>query len=114
MSLAMHQSWSLATFLAWEEQQQARFEFDGIQPVAMTGGTVAHAAIQRNLIFCLTGGLRGKPCQPFGSDLKIQAAGSIRYPDAFVVCTPVSPQARLVSDPVIIFEILSPARRKSI
>ena len=75
----------------------------------MTGGTVAHAAIQANLLAALVSLLRGKPCRAFGSDLKIQAEGRIRYPDAFVVCTPVSPQARLISDPVIIFEILSPS-----
>ena len=28
-------------FLAWERAQPNRFEFDGIQPVAMTGGSLA-------------------------------------------------------------------------
>ena len=36
-------------FLAWEERQEQRYEFDGFQPVAMTGGTAAHAVIQHNL-----------------------------------------------------------------
>jgi hypothetical protein len=31
---------SLEQFLAWEERQPLRYEFDGFQPVAMTGGTV--------------------------------------------------------------------------
>jgi Uma2 family endonuclease len=74
----------------------------------MAGGTAAHSAIQRNLIYALTGGLRGKPCQPYGSDLKIKVADdSIRYPDAFVVCTSVPPRMTVVSDPVVIFEILT-------
>jgi len=77
----------------------------------MAGGTAAHAAIQRNLIVALGKGLRGKPCQPYGSDLKIAvAARPIRYPDAFVVCTPVPPRATVVSDPVVIFEVLSESR----
>lgn len=75
----------------------------------MTGGTFAHAAIQRNLLFALTGRLRGKPCQPLGSELKIEVAGRIRYPDAFVVCSPVANNARVVTDPVTVFEILSPS-----
>ena len=32
-------------FLTWEEHQTLHYEFDGWQPVAMTGGTVAHEFI---------------------------------------------------------------------
>lgn len=49
--------------------------------------------------------LRGGPCRPFGSDLKVQAAGAIRYPDAVVVCTPLAPDATMVTDPVVVFEV---------
>jgi Uma2 family endonuclease len=98
---------TLQEFLVWEDRQELRYEFDGFQPVAMTGGTAAHAGIQRNIVFSLTGRLRGKPCQPYGSELKIAVAGRIRYPDAFVVCTPVPNTAKVVSDPVVVFEVLS-------
>jgi Uma2 family endonuclease len=107
MSAVLNAPMTLAAFLDWESRQEVKYEFDGFQPVAMTGGTAAHAAIQRNLIALLHGRLRGHHCQVFGSELKIQAGHSIRYPDAFVVCTPVPPTSRLVSDPVIVFEILS-------
>ena len=59
----------------------------------MTGGTAAHERIKVNLLIALGSRLRGKPCQPFGSDLKIRVGDSIRYPDAFVVCTPVPPKS---------------------
>lgn len=36
---------TLAAFLEWEERQELRYEFDGFQPVAMTGGTAEHSAI---------------------------------------------------------------------
>lgn len=108
MNVALKRPWTIEQFLAWEERQELRYEFDGFQPIAMAGGTAAHSAIQCNLIYSLTGGLRGRPCQPHGSDLKIKAADhSIRYPDAFVVCTLVPPRTTVVSDPVVIFEILS-------
>jgi Uma2 family endonuclease len=108
MNVALQRPWTTEQFLAWEERQELRYEFDGFQPVAMAGGTAAHSAIQRNLIVALGVGLRGKPCQPHGSGLKIKVADQpIRYPDAFVVCTPVSPRATVVSDPVVIFEALS-------
>jgi Uma2 family endonuclease len=107
MSIALRKPMTLEQFLAWEERQELRYEFDGVQPVAMAGGTEAHAAIQVNLLTALRTALRGKPCRPYGSELKIEVAGRIRYPDAFVVCTPVAPRATVVTDPVVIFEILS-------
>jgi len=107
MNVAMRTTMTLEQFLVWEDQQELRYEFDGFRPVAMTGGTAAHAAIQRNLLFSLTGRLRGKPCQPFGSELKIEVAGRIRYPDAFVVCTRVLPRSKVVTEPVVVFEVLS-------
>ena len=100
---------SLVEFLAWEERQELRFEFDGFQPVAMTGGTRAHAVLQANLLAALGTRLRRGPCRAFGSDLKVQVAGPIRYPDAFVVCTGGANDSTVVSDPVVIFEILSPS-----
>ena len=107
MTVALRKPMSLEQFLAWEERQPLRYEFDGFQPVAMTGGTAAHSAIQRNLIIALGTRLRGKPCQPHGSELKIQVAGRIRYPDAFVVCTPIPPRSTVVTEPVVVFEVLS-------
>jgi Uma2 family endonuclease len=100
---------TIEEFLAWEERQELRWEFDGFAPVAMTGGTAGHSAIQRNLAVALAPRLRGKPCQVYTADLKIQVAGSIRYPDAFVVCTPVPRNATVVTDPVVVFEVLSPS-----
>jgi Uma2 family endonuclease len=107
MNVALRQRMSRAEFLAWEERQELRYEFDGFDIRAMVGVTRAHAIIQANLIGALRDRLRGKPCRPFGSELKIEVADSIRYPDAFVVCTPGDPRSTVVTDPVVIFEILS-------
>jgi Uma2 family endonuclease len=109
MSVAMRRPLSLEAFLAWEEQQELRWEFDGFEPVAMTGGTWEHSAIQRNIIVSLAGRLHGKPRQVFTADLKVSVARSIRYPDAFVVCSPLPRGTRVVSDPVVVFEVLSPS-----
>jgi Uma2 family endonuclease len=109
MNHALRESLTLAEFLEWEERQALRYEFDGFQPVAMTGGTFAHARIQANLALAMGGRLRGKPGTFVGSDLKIEVAGRIRYPDGFVVCSPVSNTSTVVTDPVVIFEILSPS-----
>ncbi|MBV9748151.1 MAG: Uma2 family endonuclease, partial [Acetobacteraceae bacterium] len=100
---------TLEEFLAWEDRQEFKHEFDGYRPVAMAGGTLAHAVIQRNLAIAVGGRLLGKPCDFVGSDFKIEVAGSVRYPDGMVYCTPVPPDAKLIRDPVVIFEVLSPS-----
>ena len=110
MNLAVRKPMSLAEFLEWEERQELRYEFDGVEPVAMTGGTVGHATIQGNLAVAVGGRLRGKPCHFYGSDLKIRVADDhIRYPDGMVVCSRVDRTAKVVHDPVVIFEVLSPS-----
>src|SRR3984885_16014002 len=86
MNLTAPKPMTLAEFLKWEERQDLRYEFDGVAPVAMTGGTAGHATVQRNLAIALGGRLRGKPCKFYGSDLKIQVAENyIRYPDGMAV-----------------------------
>ncbi len=107
MTVALRTPMTLEDFLEWEDRQEHRHEFDGVEPIAMTGGTRAHADIQGNLAVALKTRLRGKPCRFFGDDLKIEVAGSIRYPDGFVTCTPGSPGDKLARDPVVIFEVLS-------
>ncbi|CAM4298023.1 putative cytosolic protein (plasmid) [Roseomonas mucosa] len=109
MSQARHRtpSMTLAEFLAWERQQPVRYEFDGFQPVAMTGGTAAHARIQRNLAFALHGRLRGSPCEFLGSDMKVLTARTSRYPDGIVTCSRAGDADTTAREPVILFEVLS-------
>jgi len=107
MSVVSNRPMALTEFLDWEKRQPIRYEFDGFHPVAMTGGTVAHAQIQRNLAISVGGRLLGKRCSFYGSDLKIEVAGRIRYPDGFVLCSPRSGKATMADDPMVIFEVLS-------
>jgi hypothetical protein len=46
MNLALRKPMTLPEFLEWESGQELRYEFDGFQPVAKTGGTRAHATVQ--------------------------------------------------------------------
>ena len=98
---------TLDEFLAWERRQELRYEFDGAQPVAMTGGTVEHSEIATNLVEALRRRLGGKPCRAFRGDLKILVAGRIRYPDATVTCSPVPRGTDVIPEPVVVFEVLS-------
>jgi Uma2 family endonuclease len=107
MSVALRHPISIAEFLAWEERQELRWEFDGLRPVAMTGGTLAHEAIGGNIRTALQNRLGAGRCRVFGPPLKIEVAGRIRYPDAFVICTPSAMKTTVIRDPVVVFEVLS-------
>jgi len=107
MTVALRQPMTLDEFLAWEEQQELRYEFDGIGPVAMAGGTAEHDRISLNLAASLVVRLRGNPCRPCGSNLKVEVMGRVRYPDGYITCSPLVPGATVTSDPVVIFEVLS-------
>ena len=92
-------------FLAWDETQERRFEYDGYGPVAMVGGTAAHSSIKMNLYRELSTRLRGTRCRPFDNDMRIDASGSIRCPDAMVTCTPVADESTWGLDPVVVFDV---------
>jgi Uma2 family endonuclease len=98
---------TLAEFLDWERAQPERYEFDGVQPVGMTGGSVAHARLVRRIVTALAARL-GHGCEAFGSDLKVLTSGRARYPDATVVCGPLDPRSDAVA-PALVVEVLSPS-----
>jgi Uma2 family endonuclease len=108
MSAPLTKPLGLADFLAWERGQDLRYEFDGVRIVAMTGGTVNHAAITDNVAISLRQRLK-PPCRAFTSNLKILAAGSVRYPDVVVTCSPVAGTADIIPNPIVVFEVISPS-----
>jgi Uma2 family endonuclease len=110
MNVALQKPWTLEQFFDWAESQEGRYEFDGFQPVAMTGGTLNHNRIMTNIHAALRARLRGTRCSYFGADAGVATVGNaIRYPDALVTCSEVTGTDRTVPDVVIIFEIVSPS-----
>jgi Uma2 family endonuclease len=96
-------------FFDWAQAQDERYEFDGFQPVAMTGGNINHSRITINILAALRRRLRGKACEPLGPDAGVATTGDkVRYPDALVTCTRTPGEDRLVLNPVVVFEVLSP------
>ena len=98
-------------FLDWAARQPGRHEFDGRNPVPMTGGTNNHGIIADNLRFELKLRLRGGPCRAMGPDGGgvATAGGRVRYPEAAVTCSPIPGKAHLVPDPIVVFEVVSPS-----
>jgi Uma2 family endonuclease len=98
---------TLEEFLAWERSQPARYEFDGVQPVAMTGGSRTHSRVATRLAAALVNRVQ-PPCEAHASDLKVVTTGRIRYPDASVVCVPSDEDSDLI-EPTVVCEVLSPS-----
>jgi Uma2 family endonuclease len=108
MSMAQRRPITIDAFLAWERKQELRYEFDGFEPVAMTGGTLNHGAIGDNAVDAVRRRLKS-PCRVFSSNVKILVAGRVRYPDAAVTCSPIDGQSDILPNPVVVFEVLSPS-----
>jgi Uma2 family endonuclease len=101
-------------FFVWAQARDERYEFDGFEPVAMTGGTVNHSRIARNLSFALRTRLQGSGCEPLGPDAGLATVGdAVRYPDALVTCTETPGSAHVVAGVVAVFEVLSPTSGRS-
>jgi Uma2 family endonuclease len=107
MNVGLRKPMTLTEFLALEERQELRFEFNGCEPVDMTGGTIVHDKITFNIQKALDARLAGKPCMPCGPNVKILTPGKVRYPDALVTCTQTSPNATVIDEPIVVFEVVS-------
>jgi len=61
--------------------------------------------------------LRGQPCEPFNSDMKVrvQMPSHTRfyYPDGMVVCSPNLPEDPYQDRPVVIAEVISESTRRT-
>jgi hypothetical protein len=67
MNALLRKPMTLESFLAWEDRQPLRHEFDGIRAIAMTGGTEAHAPIQVNLRSPWAGACAARPAALSGT-----------------------------------------------
>ena len=80
----------------------------------MTGGSVNHNRIARNVLTTLDTELRHTMCEAFGSDMRVlvEAHGLYTYPNVIVVCggvTLVENRNDTVTNPRVIVEVLSPS-----
>ena len=93
---------ALDEFVVWERMQPVRYEFDGTQPLAMTGGTIAADRVARRLLRALDRRLR-PPCEAFGENVKVLPAGRVRYPNVKVACGEFDPAADHVEPLVVLY-----------
>ena len=103
-------------YLARELHSEVRHEYLGGYVYAMAGARTVHNRIASAWNGALYNQLRGKPCEPFNSDMKVRIRfpGHTRfyYPDGMVVCEPNSAEDTFQDRPVVIAEVLSEATRR--
>lgn len=109
MSASARIVWTQQDFLHWADGQDGRYEFDGFQPVAMTGGTVRHNLIYVNILVALRARLSLGRCIPLGPDTGVATVGTaVRYPDALITCSPFKGMDKTIDGAVAVFEVISP------
>jgi Uma2 family endonuclease len=107
MNVALRKPWTQEEFFAWAESQDTCYEFDGFQPVAMTGGFNNASAIGINLTTALRTRLRGSGCRPLGPDAGVETVNrAVRYPDALVTCTKFDAMAKTIPGVIVVFEVV--------
>ncbi len=93
-----------------------KYEYLNGMAYLMSGGSVAHDRIMRNVGYALDSQLRSGPCRAFGVDVQVllgtkkDGKKHYAYPDATVSCDAVDwrPENILIESPRVVIEVLSP------
>lgn len=102
-----------AQYFAIDNASETKYELvDGVL-YDMAGGTPDHALLSGAILSVLGPRLRGRPCRPYGSELRVAMSHrTYAYPDATVLCGKrelAEEDNNTVVNPTIVFEVLSPA-----
>lgn len=109
--------YKLEEYVDLEKVSPVKHEFFRGEIFLMAGASMRHNRIARNLLAHLTFQLRGKRCEPFGSDLRIAVKNYPlhTYPDISVICgEPImdSTDNQAAANPHTLLEVLSPSTEK--
>jgi len=100
-------------YLAFERTAQDKHELWDGEVFAMSGASLDHNRIVRNLIRHLGNGLQGMGCEVLPSDMRVRIGLRDRYvyPDVTLVCGPpvLEGEADVLLNPNLIAEVLSPS-----
>ena len=101
-----------AEYLAFEEAHERRHEFVAGQIYAMSGASTPHVILRDNVLVALHTRLRGGPCRPYGTDMRVRTPDTefYTYPDIAVVCgAPAFDEGNSATllNPVLLVEVLS-------
>ena len=106
MDTILDRPWTTDSFLAWEDRQDGKHEFDGRDIIPMTGGSFAHQEIVFNLRVLLGQSVAESPFR-VSHEMRLRIGSKVRYPDVIVCAGPIPQTTRTLTDAVAIFEVLS-------
>jgi Uma2 family endonuclease len=96
-----------------DSDPSAKYEYIEGYAVVMSGGSVGHARIAKNIVRELDSRLQAEPCQVYTSDVKVlvPAIASYFLPDVIVGCDADDNEldTQAISSPRLIIEVLSPS-----
>jgi Uma2 family endonuclease len=103
---------TLAEYETRERDAFVKSEYYRGEMFAMAGGSPEHSLVATNFTREAGNQLKGKPCVPYNSDLriKVEASELYTYPDATIVCGPPQMDNSVkgtVLNPSVIVEVLS-------
>ena len=110
------QKFSIEDYLEMENTSIEKHEYYKGEIFAMSGAKMPHNDISKNLSGNLYVKLKGKKCQPYGSDVRIHIESNtlFTYPDISIICGDVVTRNNddyNVLNPTVIIEILSPSTK---
>ena len=106
MDTVLDRLWTTETFLAWEDKQEGKHEFDGRRVIPMTGASLAHQDIMFNLRMLLGRLLAGLSVRA-AQEMRLRIGDRVRYPDVVIFTGPLDQTTRTLTDALAIFEVLS-------
>lgn len=108
--------YTIEEYLEMENAALEKHEYYKGEIFAMSGASARHNVLSSNLIISLGISLKGKSCQPYGSDMRIHIPENslFTYPDISIICGDVisaNEDENTAIGPTVIIEILSPSTR---
>ncbi len=103
---------SVEEYLTGELNSDIKHELIDGTIYAMAGASANHERISVNVLIKLGNHLENKPCEPFGSDMKLRINANFFYPDVMVDCHFDNSEPYFTETPLIIVEVLSKSTRK--
>ncbi len=108
--------YSIHEYLEMENDAIEKHEYYKGEIFAMSGAGNRHNIISVNIIASLHNSLKGKTCQPYGSDMRIHIPQNtlFTYPDISIICGNIIPSEEdenTSTNPTVIIEILLPSTR---
>jgi len=99
-------------YLEIERKAEFKSEYYAGEMFAMAGTSREHATIVFNLAGELRNILRGRPCEGFANDMRVQVGAAYVYPDIVVVCDEqeyADTREDILLNPSVVIEVLSPS-----